>query len=63
MRCDNCGKSGQFGHNVSHSKRRTNHRWVANIQSAKITQEGKEVRMSLCTRCLRTCRKLAVTAA
>jgi large subunit ribosomal protein L28 len=62
MRCDNCGKNGQFGHNVSHSKRRTNHRWVANIQTAKIMREGKEVRMSLCTRCLRACRKTAQAA-
>ncbi|MCL2150485.1 MAG: 50S ribosomal protein L28 [Dehalococcoidia bacterium] len=57
MRCDNCGKAGQFGHNVSHSKRRTNHRWMANIQSAKVPCDGKEVRLSLCTRCLRTARK------
>ena len=62
MRCDNCGKAGQFGHNVSHSKRRTNHRWVANIQMAKITQNGKEVRLSICTRCLRACRKTAQAA-
>ena len=62
MRCDNCGKTGQFGHNVSHSKRRTNHRFVANIQSAKITQDGKEIRMDLCTRCLRACRKIEATA-
>ncbi|MFH1003235.1 MAG: bL28 family ribosomal protein, partial [Chloroflexota bacterium] len=24
MKCDLCGKSPQFGHNVSHSKRHTN---------------------------------------
>ncbi len=63
MRCDNCGKAGQFGHNVSHSKRRTNHRFVANIQSAKVTRDGKEVRMSLCTRCLRDSRKAASAVA
>jgi len=62
MRCDICSKAGQFGHNVSHSKRRTNHRWVANIQSAKVDLEGKEVRLSLCTRCLRTARKAAQPA-
>jgi len=62
MRCDNCSKSGQFGHNVSHSKRRTNHRWIANIQTAKVEYEGKEVRLSLCTRCLRTARKMAQAA-
>lgn len=63
MRCDCCDKSGQFGHNVSHSKRRTNHRWVANIQTAKVECEGREIRLNLCTRCLRTARKAAATAA
>ncbi|MQY73348.1 MAG: 50S ribosomal protein L28, partial [Dehalococcoidia bacterium] len=28
MKCDICGKSPQFGHNVSHSKRHTKRRWV-----------------------------------
>ncbi len=63
MKCDNCGKAGQFGHNVSHSKRRTNHRWVANIHTAKIARNGAEVRLNLCTRCLRACRKTAQAAA
>ena len=58
MKCDICGKAQQFGHNVSHSKRRTNHRWVANIQTARILHGNKLVRLSLCTRCLRTQQKL-----
>lgn len=57
MKCDICGKAEQLGHNVSHSKRRTNHRWVANIQPAIITKDGKSLRMKLCTRCLRTQQK------
>jgi large subunit ribosomal protein L28 len=61
MKCDICGKSEQFGHNVSHSKRRTNHRWVANIQQAKIVMDGKPVRLTLCTRCIRTQQKLTKT--
>jgi large subunit ribosomal protein L28 len=61
MKCDICGKSDQFGHNVSHSKRRTNHRWVANIQQAKIVRGDKTVRLTLCTRCLRTQQKLTKT--
>ncbi len=57
MKCDICGKSEQYGHNVSHSKRRTNHRWVANIQQAKIQRGDKTIRLTLCTRCLRTQQK------
>jgi ribosomal protein L28 len=62
MKCDNCEKSGQFGHRVSHSQRHTVHRFVANIQSAKVEEGGKMVRHNLCTRCLRTFRKIAQAA-
>jgi large subunit ribosomal protein L28 len=62
MKCDICGKSEQFGHNVSHSKRRTNHRWVANIQQANVIKDGKSVKLTLCTRCMRTQQKLSQTA-
>ncbi|MCL1886074.1 MAG: 50S ribosomal protein L28 [Dehalococcoidia bacterium] len=61
MKCDICGKAQQFGHNVSHSKRRTNHRWVANIQTARILCGDKQVRLSLCTRCMRTQQKLTAS--
>ncbi|MFC1987159.1 50S ribosomal protein L28 [Chloroflexota bacterium] len=54
MKCDLCGKSPQFGHNVSHSKRHTNRRWVPNIHPATITIDGKQKQLKLCTRCLRT---------
>ena len=36
MKCDLCGKTPLFGHNVSHSKRHTNRRWVPNIHPATI---------------------------
>ena len=54
MKCDICGKSPQFGHNVSHSKQHTNRRWLPNIHSVTLTIEGKSKRLNLCTRCLRT---------
>ncbi|MFC1983770.1 50S ribosomal protein L28 [Chloroflexota bacterium] len=59
MKCDLCGKTYQFGHNVSHSKRRTNRRWMPNIHPATITIDGKPKRLNLCTRCLRTQHKVA----
>ncbi|MFC2057041.1 50S ribosomal protein L28 [Chloroflexota bacterium] len=49
----------QFGHNVSHSKRHTNRRWVPNIHPATIIINGKSKRLNLCTRCLRTQHKVA----
>ena len=33
--CDVCGKGPSFGHNISHSHRRTKRRWNPNIQRVK----------------------------
>ncbi|MDP6141926.1 MAG: 50S ribosomal protein L28 [Dehalococcoidales bacterium] len=59
MKCDLCGKSAQFGHNVSHSKRHTNRQWLPNIHPATLIIDGQKKRLNLCTRCLRTQRKPA----
>ncbi len=59
MKCDLCGKSPQFGHNVSHSKRHTNRKWLPNIHPATVMIDGQSKRLNLCTRCLRTQHKLA----
>jgi large subunit ribosomal protein L28 len=59
LKCDLCGKTPMFGHNISHSKRHTNRRWTPNIHTVTITIDGKTKRMNLCTRCLRTQHKLA----
>ena len=55
--CDICGKSRQFGHNVSHSKRRTNHHWMPNVQPVLVEVDGVTKRVRMCTRCLRTMQK------
>jgi len=54
LKCDLCGKTPLFGHNVSHSKRHTNRRWIANIHPATVVIEGRPKHLNLCTRCLRT---------
>ena len=59
LKCDLCGKTPLFGHNVSHSKRRTNRRWTPNIHPATIIIDGQQKRLNLCTRCLRTRHKVA----
>lgn len=53
-KCQVCGKGPQFGHNVSHSKRRTNRRWLPNIQTVTMLVDGRRTKVTLCTRCLRT---------
>lgn len=52
--CEVCGKSPQFGHNVSHSKVATNRQWSPNIQKVTLVVDGHPQRVSICTRCLRT---------
>jgi large subunit ribosomal protein L28 len=53
-RCEICGKGPQYGHNVSHSKVRTNRRFLPNLQVGRIKVGGQVVRARVCTRCLRT---------
>jgi large subunit ribosomal protein L28 len=54
VKCDICGKRVQFGHNVSHSKRRTNRKWLPNIHRTTIIINGEKKKVNICTRCLRT---------
>jgi large subunit ribosomal protein L28 len=58
-KCDVCGRTPQFGHNVSHSKRRTNHMWGLNVQKHTVYEGNVPVRRYVCTRCLRTLNKNA----
>lgn len=58
-RCDLCGKGTAFGHNVSHSKRHTNRRWLANVQKTTVMMDGYPRKVYACTRCIRTERKQA----
>jgi large subunit ribosomal protein L28 len=58
-KCDICGRTPQWGHNVSHSKRRTNHMWGVNVQKHTVFVENTSVRLYVCSRCLRTLNKQA----
>jgi len=55
--CEICGKSPQFGHNVSFSKRRTNRAWRPNIQTTTVMVDGRPKKVRVCARCLRTLNK------
>jgi large subunit ribosomal protein L28 len=56
-KCEICGKTPSFGHNVSHSNVKTKRQWKPNIQKVSIYQDGRQVRKKVCTRCLRTLNK------
>lgn len=53
-KCCICGKGVAFGHNVSHSNRKTNRTWKANIRKVKATVNGTPKTVCVCSRCLRS---------
>lgn len=53
-KCDICGKSVQFGHNVSHSNKKTNALWKPNVKKVKVVEGKTVVRKYVCTRCIRS---------
>jgi large subunit ribosomal protein L28 len=57
--CALTGKSVRFGHNVSHSNRKSSRRFAANIQKVSLQSEalGRTVRLPISTRALRTLQK------
>ena len=57
QRCDLCGKGPQYGRAVSFSKKATNRRFLPNLGYRKVTVNGKEQRLRICTNCLRTLNK------
>ena len=57
MRCDICLKAGMSGNNVSHSNRHTKTRFKANVHKQTLFQDGKYVKVKICSRCLRSLSK------
>ena len=61
--CDVCGKKPSFGHNVSHSHRKTNRRWSPNIQRVRTLVNGVTPRrINACTSCLKAGKVLKATS-
>ena len=52
-KCAICEKAAHFGIKVSHSHRRSNKMWKANVKSVKGKVNGGTQRMYVCTSCLR----------
>ena len=53
-KCEICGKGVSFGIKVSHSHRRSNRTFKANVQKVKAVVNGSPKRIHACTRCLRS---------
>lgn len=59
LQCASCHKGVQYGHNVSHSKRRTTRLFRPNLHSAKVVIGGTAKKVKLCTKCLRMYKRVA----
>ena len=57
MRCEICLKAGMTGNNISHSNRHTKTRFMANVHKQTVFQDGKAIKVKICTRCLRSANK------
>ena len=53
-KCPICEKGAHFGNAVSHSHRRSNKMWKANIKSVKVKTIGGAKKINICTSCLRS---------
>ena len=51
-KCEICQKGAHFGNNVSHSHRRSNAVWKSNVQSVRVSVNGTNKKMYVCTSCL-----------
>jgi large subunit ribosomal protein L28 len=52
--CDICGKKPISGNNISHAHNVTRRRWLPNLQSVRARVNGRTVRMTVCTNCLKS---------
>jgi large subunit ribosomal protein L28 len=56
--CENCGKKPMFGNRRSFSMRATRRKFLPNIQSVRVWENGQYVRKHLCTKCIKTLSKV-----
>ncbi len=53
-KCAICQRAVLFGNKVSHSHRRSNRIWKANVKSVRVKVNGGTKKMYVCTSCLRS---------
>jgi len=57
--CESCGKKTTFGRSVPWSKKSTRRKFKPNLQKVSVYDNGRKIRKTMCTRCLRTLVKTA----
>ena len=51
--CELCGKGPATGNNVSHAHNKSRRRWLPNIQTVRVFDDGGQRRKArVCTRCI-----------
>lgn len=53
-KCEICGKSVQFGENVSHSHKKTKKIWHPNVKKIRVIENKHAVRKHVCTQCIKS---------
>lgn len=57
-KCEMCGKKPMFGNKRSHSMKATRRQFKPNLQRIRVQKQGSSVRMTLCTKCIKTLAKV-----
>lgn len=52
-RCEICGKEPSYGKSVSFSHKRSNRRWLPNIQKIRVKHGSNTRKARVCTSCIR----------
>ncbi|HAN09897.1 MAG TPA: 50S ribosomal protein L28 [Clostridiales bacterium] len=53
-KCSVCEKGSHFGNKVSHSHRRSNKEWKANVKKVRVNANGTNESVHVCTKCLKS---------
>ena len=53
-KCEICDKAVKFGLQVSHSNRKSNRAWKANVKKVRANVDGSIKSINVCTKCLRS---------
>lgn len=52
-KCQVCGKGPMFGKNISHAHNVTNRVFYPNVHKIRVVEDGKIVRRTVCTKCMK----------
>jgi len=51
--CAVCGKRETTGFNVSHSHRKTKRKWRPNLQTVRVSVNGRPKKLLVCAKCIK----------